>query len=69
MAKTLDVYLHDELVGYLQRHYHAYVSPTTILKILHRHHVGRISFKKCRPGPKPADAPLQIPGRSVHLDV
>ena len=25
---------------YLQRHYHAYVSPTTILKIFHRHHVG-----------------------------
>jgi len=43
---------------YLQRHYHAYVSPTTILKIFHRHHVGRISLKKYRPGPKPADAPL-----------
>lgn len=28
----------------LQRHYHAYVSPTTILKIFHRHHVGRISL-------------------------
>ena len=37
---------------YLQRHYHAYVSPTTILKIFHRHHVGRISLKKYRPGPK-----------------
>jgi Integrase core domain len=54
---------------YLQRHYHAYVSPTTILKIFHRHHVGRISMKKYRPGPKPADAPLQVPGRSVQLDV
>ena len=41
---------------YLQRHYHAYVSPTTILKIFHRHRVGRISQKKYRPGPKPADA-------------
>ncbi len=54
---------------YLQRHYHAYVSPTTILKIFHRHRVGRISQKKYRPGPKPADAPLQVPGRSVQLDV
>src|ERR1700691_55308 len=54
---------------YLQRHYHAYVSPTTILKIFHRHHVGRVSLKKYRPGPKPADAPLQGPGRSVQLDV
>jgi transposase InsO family protein len=54
---------------YLQRHYHAYVSPTTILKLFHRHHVGPISQKKYRPGPKPADAPLQVPGRSVQLDV
>jgi transposase InsO family protein len=54
---------------YLQRHYHAYVSPTTILKLFHRHHVGQISKKKYRPGPKPADAPLQVPGRSVQLDV
>jgi Phage integrase family len=54
---------------YLQRHYHAYVSPTTILKIFHRHHVGRVSLKKYRPGPKPAEAPLQVPGRSVQLDV
>ncbi len=54
---------------YLQRHYHAYVSPTTILKLFHRHHVGPISMKKYRPGPKPADAPLQVPGRSVQLDV
>jgi transposase len=54
---------------YLQRHYHAYVSPTTIFKIFRRHRVGRISLKKYRPGPKPADAPLQVPGRSVQLDV
>ena len=54
---------------YLQRHYHAYVSPTTILKIFHRHHVGPVSQKKHRPGPKPPDAPLQVPGRSVQLDV
>lgn len=54
---------------YLQRQYHAYVSLTTILKILHRHHVGRISLKKYRPGPKPAEAPLQVPGRSVQFDV
>jgi hypothetical protein len=54
---------------YLQRHYHAYVPPTTIFKIFRRHHVGRISLKKYRPGPKPADAPLQVPGRSVQLDV
>jgi transposase-like protein len=40
---------------YLQRNYQAYVSPTTILKIFHRHHVGRVSLKKYRPGPKPAD--------------
>jgi transposase-like protein len=54
---------------YLQRHYHAYVSPTAILKIFHRHHVGPVSLKKYRPGPKPPDAPLQVPGRSVQLDV
>lgn len=54
---------------YLQRHYHAYVSPTTILKIFHRHHLGPVSQKKYRPGPKPPDAPLQVPGRSVQLDV
>jgi transposase InsO family protein len=54
---------------YLQRHYHAYVSPTTIFKIFRRHRVGRISLKKYRPGPKPADAPLPVPGRSVQLDV
>src|SRR3989441_2249262 len=54
---------------YLQRHFHAYVSPTTILKIFHRHRVGRVALKKYRPGPKPADAPLQVPGRSVQLDV
>jgi transposase len=41
---------------YLQRHYRAYVSPTSILKIFHRHRVGRISLKKYRLGPKPADA-------------
>ena len=29
---------------HLQRHYHAYVSPRTILKIFHRYHVGRISM-------------------------
>jgi len=54
---------------YLQRHYHAYVSPTTILKTFHRHHVGRSSLKKYRPGPKPGDALLQVPGHSVQLDV
>jgi hypothetical protein len=54
---------------YLQRHYHAYVSPTTILKLFHRHHVGQISKKKYRPGPKAADAPLPVPDRSVQLDV
>jgi hypothetical protein len=54
---------------YLQRQYHAYVSPTTIFKIFRRHRVGRISLKKYRPGPKPEDAPLQVPGRSVQLDV
>jgi len=59
----------NPLAGYLQRHYQAYVSPTTILKIFHRHHVGRISLKKYRLGPKPADAPLGVPGRSVQLDV
>jgi transposase len=54
---------------YLQRHYHADVSPATILKIFHRHRVGPVSLKKYRPGPKPPDAPLQVPGRSVQLDV
>lgn len=53
----------------LQRHHHACISPTTILKILHRHHVGRISRKKYRPGPNPADAPLRVTDRSVQLDV
>lgn len=54
---------------YRQRHYHAHVSPTTIPKIFYRHHVARISLKKYRPGPKPPDAPLQVPGRSVQLEV
>ena len=31
--------------------------------------MGRISLQKYRPGPKPADAPLQVPGRSVQLEV
>src|SRR5437879_13072444 len=35
----------------------------------HRQPVARISPKAYRPGPKPADAPLQVPGRSVQLDV
>src|SRR5258707_15768009 len=42
---------------YLQRHYHAYVSPTTILKIFHRHHLGRSSVKKYHPCLNPPDAP------------
>ena len=42
---------------YLKRHYHAYVSPTTIHKLFHRHRVGPISKKRYRPGPKPDDAP------------
>jgi transposase InsO family protein len=54
---------------YLQRKYHVYASPTTILKIFPRHRVGRVSLKKHWPGPKPEDAPLQVPGRSVRLDV
>ena len=54
---------------YLQRHYHAYVSPTTIHKLFHRHHVGQISKKKYRPGPKLEDIPLQVRGRSVQPDV
>jgi len=54
---------------YLRRRYHAYVSPTTIFKIFRRHHVGRVSLKKYGPGPKPADAPLAVPGHSVQLDV
>jgi hypothetical protein len=36
---------------------------------IRRHRVGRVSLMKYRPGPKPADAPLPIPGRSVQLDV
>lgn len=54
---------------YLQRHYHAYFSPTTNLKIFHRHRVGLVALKKYRPGPKPVDTPLQVPGRSVQLDM
>ena len=54
---------------YLQRHDQVYVSPTTILKIFRRHHVGRVSVKRCRPGPKPAQGPLPVPGQSVQLDV
>jgi hypothetical protein len=46
---------------YLQRHYQVYVSPTTILKIFHRHRVTRVSLKRYRPGPKPqADGPLPL---------
>jgi transposase InsO family protein len=55
---------------YLQRHYQVYVSPTTILKIFHRHHVGRVSLKKYHPGPKrQAEGPLPVPGQSVQVDV
>ena len=55
---------------YLQRHYQVYVSPTTILKIFHRHRVTRVSLKRYRPGPKPqADGPLPVPGQSVQVDV
>ena len=45
------------------------MSRTTILKVFHSHHVGPVSLKKYRPGPNPPDAPLQIPSRSVQLDV
>jgi len=31
--------------------------------------VGGTSLKKYRPGPNPADAPVQVPDRSVRLDV
>ncbi|MCI0717871.1 MAG: IS481 family transposase [Acidobacteria bacterium] len=55
---------------YLQRHYQVYVSPTTILKIFRRHHVGRVSLKRYHPGPKPqAEGPLPVPGQSVQVDV
>lgn len=33
----------------------------------HRHHVGPVSKKKYRPGPKPDDAPFRISGRWVQL--
>ncbi len=55
---------------YLQRHNQVYVSPTTILKIFHRHHVGRVSLKRYRPGPKlQAEGPLPVPGQSAQIDV
>ncbi len=55
---------------YLQRHYQVYVSPTTIMKIFRRHHVGRVSLKRYRPGPKQqAEGPLPVPGHSVQVDV
>lgn len=55
---------------YLQRHYQVYVSPTTILKIFHRHHVGRVSLKRYRSGPKrQVEGPLPVPGQSVQVDV
>ena len=55
---------------YLQRHYQVYVSPTTILKIFRRHHVGRVSLKRYHPGPKrQAEGPLPVPGQSVQVDV
>ena len=55
---------------YLQRHYQVYVSPTTILKIFHRHHVGRVSLKRYRPGPKhQTEGPLPVPGHSIQVDV
>jgi transposase InsO family protein len=53
---------------YLQCHYHAHISPTTVFKIFRHHRVGRMALKKYRPGPKPADALLQVLGRSVRLD-
>ena len=55
--------------GNASQTYHAYVSPTTILTIFNRHHVGPVSQKKYRPAPKRPDAPLQVPACSVQLDV
>ena len=55
---------------YLQRHYQVYVSPTTILKIFHRHRVTRVSLKWYRSGPKQRnEGPLPVPGQSVQVDV
>jgi transposase InsO family protein len=55
---------------YLQRHYQVSVSRVTILKIFRRHNVSRVSLKRYHPGPRTlTDGPLEVPGRSVQLDV
>jgi len=55
---------------YLQRHYQVYASPTTILKIFHRHRVTRVSLERYRPGPKQRnEGPLPVPGQTVQVDV
>lgn len=54
----------DRTTRYLQRHYRPHVSPTTILKILLRHSVGRVSLNKCQPGPKPVLAGRPVSGLS-----
>ena len=53
---------------FLQRYHQAYVSVPTIYKILKRHHVPRVSFKRYRPGPR-RRRELAHAGQSVQVDV
>src|SRR5262249_5341468 len=53
---------------YLQRFHQVYVSVPTIYKILKRHGVPRVSFKRYRPGPR-RRRELTVPGQSVQVDV
>jgi IS30 family transposase len=53
---------------FLQRYHQVYVSVPTIYKILKRHRVPRVSFKRYRPGPR-RRRELTVAGQSVQVDV
>jgi transposase-like protein len=53
---------------FLQRYHQVYVSVPTIYKILKRHRVPRVPFKRYRPGPRRRRELTQV-GQSVQVDV
>jgi transposase InsO family protein len=53
---------------HLQRYHQVYVSATTIVKILARHHMRRLGWNGRRPPPR-KQAPPRTPGESLQVDV
>jgi len=53
---------------FLQRYHQVYVSVPTIYKILKRHRMPRVSFKRYRPGPR-RRRELTVAGQFVQVDV